>query len=61
MAEELAKRRARPVKKPAGPAVLIIEPRGASRKPASKKKVAAKKKPARTNRKKKSRVARRGK
>jgi len=35
MAEQLARRRAKPAKKPAGPSVLIIEPR---KQPAAKKK-----------------------
>jgi succinyl-CoA synthetase alpha subunit len=52
MAEQLAKRRAKPLKKHAGPSVLIIEPRS------SKKRAAKKKKPAP---KKKSSKARRGK
>jgi len=58
MAEELAKRRARPVKKPVGPNVLIIEQR--SSKKASAKKSAPKKR-ARAKAKKKKGAARRGK
>jgi len=46
---ELLKRRAKPVKKVRGPAVLLIEPKGSSRKTqkksSSKKKPAAKRKP----------------
>jgi hypothetical protein len=60
MADLLAKRRAKPVKKPGGPAVLIIEPRGVV-----KKKSAQRKKPARVAKKKapkkKTRAPRRGK
>jgi succinyl-CoA synthetase alpha subunit len=37
MAELLAKRRTKPVTKPVGPAVLIIEPKGSSRKKPPKK------------------------
>jgi succinyl-CoA synthetase alpha subunit len=55
MAEQLAKRRAKPAKKPAGPSVLIIEPR---KKPAKAKAKAKAKAPARA---KKKSVARRGK
>ena len=54
MAEQLARRRAKPVKRSTGPSVLIIEPR---KKPSRKK--PAKKKPAKA--KKKRSVARRGK
>jgi succinyl-CoA synthetase alpha subunit len=66
MAEELAKRRAKPVKKAAGPNVLIIEPRakGAAKRSAAKKavkqpprKAAPKKKAAKAKKK----AARRGK
>jgi len=38
MAEMLAKRRAKPVKKAGGPAVLIIEPKGSSKQRTPKKK-----------------------
>ena len=58
MAELLAKRRAKPLKKPSGPNVLIIEPRahrsskGKARpvRKAAAKKPAAKRKPARARR-----------
>jgi succinyl-CoA synthetase alpha subunit len=64
MAEQLAKRRAKPVKRSAGPSVLIIEPKGSSKKkpPAGKKSARAKlKTKAPANAKKKKSVARRGK
>jgi hypothetical protein len=54
MAEMLAKRRAKPLKKSAGPSVLIIEPKVKSK---SKPKAAPKKKPAKARKK----VPRRGK
>jgi succinyl-CoA synthetase alpha subunit len=58
MAEQLAKRRAKPLKKLTGPSVLIIEPRSSKKKQAKKKKPVAKKQAAP---KKKSFRARRGK
>ncbi len=63
MAEQLAKRRAKPLKKVSGPNVLIIEPKGSSKKQSPKKPV-AKKKPAKARRPakaKKKTVARRPK
>src|SRR5690349_10272344 len=71
MAEQLAKRRAKPAKRSAGPSVLIIEPKGSSKntpkgsskkkqpKAKSKKKAAPARKAAKA--KKKKSVARRGK
>ena len=72
MAEELAKRRAKPLKKRVGPSVLIIEPRGSSKKTprgsskqapkaSAKKQHPPKKKPAKAGGKKKKTVARRAK
>ena len=46
MAEQLAKARAKPVKKPIGPTVLIIEPKDSSRKPSPRVKAKAARKPA---------------
>jgi succinyl-CoA synthetase alpha subunit len=61
MAEQLARRRARPVKKSTGPTVLVIEPRRSSKKQATRKKSAARTKLAKAKTRKKSKVARRGK
>jgi len=63
MAEELAKSRAKPQKKVAGPSVLIIEPKGSSKKPAPKKRASRKpaKAKAKAKNKKKTSAPRRGK
>jgi succinyl-CoA synthetase alpha subunit len=56
MAEQLAKRRAKPLKKPVGPSVLIIEPKSKTKLPKrarakpAKQAVARKKKPAKARR-----------
>jgi hypothetical protein len=58
MAEMLAKRRARPAKKPVGPSVLIIEPKRSSSKKRPKK---PKKSAKQTARKRKTSTAKRKK
>jgi succinyl-CoA synthetase alpha subunit len=58
MAEELAKRRAKPLKRIVRPSVLIIEPKGSSKK---KPRKAAPAKPAKSKARKKKTVARRAK
>jgi len=61
MAEELAKRRAKPLKKSTGPTVLIIEPKGSSNSKLPKKRASRKAAPKKKPAKAKKKAARRGK